>query len=95
MSHYAESGRGGRARSRFQGARGGRIALDHADLVGELSSFPLIPCPECGLARVVEGRTKKEGENHGRLFFKCARNGVSCWTLFSPLDQQLGFLYFS
>jgi hypothetical protein len=29
------------------------------------------------MARVVEGRTQKEGENHGRLYFKCARNSVS------------------
>ncbi|KAG2611007.1 hypothetical protein PVAP13_4KG118400 [Panicum virgatum] len=63
MSHYAESGRGGRARSRLQGrlesARSDRIAADHADPVGELSGFPQIPCPECGQARVIEGRTKK------------------------------------
>jgi hypothetical protein len=25
----------------------------------------------------VEGRTRKEGENKGHLYFKCARNGVS------------------
>jgi hypothetical protein len=29
------------------------------------------------MARVVEGQTQKEGENHGRLYFKCARNSVS------------------
>jgi len=65
MSHYAESGRGGRARSRLQGrlesTRSGRIAADHADPVGELSGFPQIPCPECGQAQVIEGQTKKEG----------------------------------
>ena len=84
MSHYAESERGGRTRSRVQGGRSGHIAPDNADPVGELSSFPLIPCPDCGLARVIEGRTKKEGANHGRLFFKCARNAVSCWLLCFP-----------
>jgi hypothetical protein len=29
------------------------------------------------MAQVVEGRTQMEGENHGRLYFKCARNLVS------------------
>jgi hypothetical protein len=29
------------------------------------------------MARVVEGRTQKECENHGRLYFKCARNSMS------------------
>jgi hypothetical protein len=38
--------------------------------VGELSDFLLVPCPDCGMARVVEGRTQKEGEKHGRLYFQ-------------------------
>ncbi|CAD6245037.1 unnamed protein product [Miscanthus lutarioriparius] len=78
MSHFIESSRGGRARSRLQGARGNCIGSEHGvvlDPVGELSGFPLIPCVDCSLARVVEGRTKKDGDNHGRLYFKCARNG--------------------
>jgi hypothetical protein len=29
------------------------------------------------MAQMVEGRTQKEGENHGRLYFKCERNSVS------------------
>jgi hypothetical protein len=29
------------------------------------------------MARVVEGQTQKEGGNHDRLYFKCARNSVS------------------
>jgi hypothetical protein len=29
------------------------------------------------MARVVEGQTQKEGENHSRLYFKCARNSLS------------------
>jgi len=93
MSQYAESSRG--ARSRLQGARSGLVAPNHADPVGELSGFPLIQCPECGLVRVVEGRTKKFGENHGRLFFKCARNGVRFWLIvLFPHDQQLVFEYY-
>ncbi|CAO2047580.1 unnamed protein product [Urochloa humidicola] len=47
------------------------------DPVSELSGFPLVRCPQCGLARVVEGRTKKDTENHGRLYFKCPRNGFT------------------
>jgi hypothetical protein len=60
--------------------QGCRSSCNHSiglDLVGELSGFSLVPCPDCGMARVVEGRTQKEGENHGRLYFKCARNSVS------------------
>ncbi|CAD6223705.1 unnamed protein product [Miscanthus lutarioriparius] len=77
MTHYAESSGGGRARSRLQGGRSTRIHSIDFDPVGELSGFPLIVYPECGLDRVVEGRTKKEGENQGRLYFKCARNTYS------------------
>jgi hypothetical protein len=47
------------------------------DPVSELSGFPLVPFPDCGMARVMEGRTQKEGENHIRFYFKCARNLVS------------------
>ena len=75
LSHYAESS--ARARSRVQGARSSRIASVCVDPIGELSGFPLIPCPDSGLTRVVEGRTKKDGDNHGRPYFKCATNGVS------------------
>jgi hypothetical protein len=77
MSHYAGSSGGEHARSRVQGCRS---SLNHSiglDPVGELSGFPLVPCPDCGMNRVVEGQTRKEGENHGRLYFKCARNSVS------------------
>ena len=75
LSHYAESS--ARVRSRVQGAQNSRITSVCVDLVGELSGFTLIPCPDYDLARVVEGRTKKDGDNHGHLYFKCARNGVS------------------
>jgi hypothetical protein len=61
------------ARSRLEASRG----IPASDPVGDLSGFPLIPCPDCGVAQVVEGRTKKDGQNHGRLYFKCARNAVS------------------
>jgi hypothetical protein len=52
-------------------------SLHRWDPVGDLSGFPLVPCPDCGVARVVEVRTQKEGENLGRLYFKFARNSVS------------------
>ena len=67
MSHFAESSGGGRARSRLQGARSTRIGSEHSvvpDPVGEISGFLLIPCPDCDLAQVVEGQTKKDGDNH-------------------------------
>jgi hypothetical protein len=77
MSHYADSSGGARARSRVQGCRSNCNHSISLDPVSELSGFPLVPCPDCGMARVVEGRTQKEGENHGCLYFKCARNSVS------------------
>lgn len=43
--------------------------------LGEESGLPLIPCPDCGLARVIERRSMKEGKNHLRVYFKCLRNG--------------------
>ena len=90
MDYYLESSGGGRVRSRLHGGSSTRIALVGLDPIGELSGFPLIPCPDCHLARVVEGRTKKGNENHGRLYFKCARNGVS-GLLYFPKLAQLGF----
>jgi hypothetical protein len=77
MSHYANSSGGARARSRVQGCRSSRNHSVGLDPVNELSGFPLVPCLDCGMAQVVEGWTQKEGENHGRLYFKCARNSVS------------------
>jgi hypothetical protein len=64
-------------RSWVQGCLSSRNHSIDLDPVGELSGFPLVPCPDCGMARVVEGRMQKEGENHSRLYFKCARNSVS------------------
>jgi hypothetical protein len=77
MLHYADSSGGARARSRVQGFRSSRNHSIGLDPVGEVSGFPLVPCPDCGIARVKEGRTLMEGENHGRLYFKCARNSMS------------------
>jgi hypothetical protein len=77
MLHYADSSGGARARSRVQGCWSSRNHSIGLDPVGELSGFPLVPCPDYGMARVVEGRTQKEGENHSRLYFKCVRNSVS------------------
>ncbi|XP_039823358.1 uncharacterized protein LOC120685476 [Panicum virgatum] len=42
---------------------------------GKESGLPLIECPDCGLARVIELRAKKDTVNNGRTFFKCPRNG--------------------
>jgi hypothetical protein len=77
LLHYADSSGGARARSKVQGCRSSRNHSIGLDSVGELSGFPLVPCLDCVMAWVVEGRTQKEGENHGRLYFKCARNSVS------------------
>ena len=47
--------------------------------VGKETGLPLIVCPDCDLARVIELRVVKlESQNKGRIFFKCPRNGVSC-----------------
>jgi hypothetical protein len=62
MSHYADSSGGARARSRVQGCWSRRNHSIGLDPVGELSGFPLVPCPDCGMARVVEGRMQKEGK---------------------------------
>ena len=87
MEHYSESSGGGCVRSRLHGGPSTYIASVGLDPIGELSGFPLIPCPDCHLARVMEGRTKNDSENHGRLYFKCARNGVSCLLDFPKLAQ--------
>jgi hypothetical protein len=86
MSHYTDSSGGARVRSRVQGCRSSRNNSIGLDLVGELSGFPLVPCSDCVMARVVEGRMQKEGENHSRLYFKCARNLVSSMLCLSNLS---------
>jgi hypothetical protein len=77
MSLYADSPGGACARSKVQGCRSSRNHSIGLDPVGELSGFPLVPCLDYGMARVVEGRMQMEGENHDRLYFKSARNSVS------------------
>jgi hypothetical protein len=72
--------------SRVQGCRSSRNHSIGLDPVGELSCFPLVPCSDCGMARVVEGRTQKEGEKHDRLYFKCPRNSVSSLLCFPNLS---------
>jgi hypothetical protein len=79
----SDSSGGACARSRVQGCRSSRNHSIVLDPSGELSGFSLVPCSDCGMARVVEGWTQKEGENHGRIYFKCARNLVSS-LLFLP-----------
>jgi hypothetical protein len=68
---------GAHARSRVQGCHSSRNHSIGLDPVSELSGFPLVPCPDCGMAWVVEGWTQKEGENHCHLYLKCARSSVS------------------
>jgi hypothetical protein len=77
MSHYANLSGGARVWSRVQGCQSSCNHSIGLDPVGELSGFPLVPCPDYGMAQVGEGRTQKEGENHSRLYFKRARNSVS------------------
>jgi hypothetical protein len=77
MSHYTDSSGGARVRSRVRCCRSSCNHSIGLDPVGELSGFPLVPFPDCGMARAVEGRTRKEGENHGHLYFKCVRNSMS------------------
>jgi hypothetical protein len=77
MSHYADSPGGARVMSMVQGCRRSHNHSIGLDPVSELREFPLVPCPDCGMARVMEERTQKEGENHSHLYFKCARNSVS------------------
>jgi hypothetical protein len=55
MSHYADSFGGARVRSRVQGCRSSRNHSISLDPVSELSGFPLVPCPDYGMAQVVEG----------------------------------------
>jgi hypothetical protein len=54
-----------------------RLHLEEFPL-GDETGLPLIPCPDCGLARVAETCLGKETtKNYLRVFFKCPRNGVS------------------
>ena len=77
MSHRAESSSASRSGRRQE--RGCSSTRVHAVAypTGKESGLPLIECPDCGLARVIELRAKKDTVNNGRTFFKCPRNGVS------------------
>lgn len=44
---------------------------------GKETGLPLMICPDCKQARIIELRVVKETPNKGRIFFKCPRNGVS------------------
>jgi len=48
-----------------------------SDHVGEETGLPLVICPRCKLARVIERWSMKENPNLGHVYFKCQRNGVS------------------
>jgi hypothetical protein len=44
-------------------------------LFGEETGFPLIQCPYCKRARLVERRTQQDSPlNYGRIYIKCPRN---------------------
>jgi hypothetical protein len=46
--------------------------------LGKETGLPLIPCPDCGMVRVIERRSGKDTtENYLHVFFKCPRNSVS------------------
>jgi hypothetical protein len=90
MSNWASSaspsGGGGTGASRMlqrlPPESSSRLHLEEYPL-GKETGLPLIPCPECGLARVIERRSEKETtENYLRVYFKCPRNGVSIALLF-------------
>jgi hypothetical protein len=50
-----------------------RLHLEYP--LGEETGLPLIPCPDCGLVKVIERRSTKEtSKNHLRVYFKCLRN---------------------
>ena len=76
-SQRAESSSASRALRRQE--RGGSSVRVHvvAYPVGKETRLPLIQCPDCHLARVIELRVKQDTPNKGRSFFKCPRNGVS------------------
>ena len=78
MAQRADSSSSGASRAtRRQGTGVSSVCEQHP--VGKETGLPLIVCPDCDLARVIELRVVKlESQNKGRIFFKCSRNGVSC-----------------
>ena len=54
-----------------------RLHLEEFPL-GDETGLPLIPCPDCRLARVIERRSGKDTtKNYLLVFVKCPCNGVS------------------
>ena len=77
MSHRAESSSASRSVRRQE--RGASSMRTHAVAypTGKEPELPLIECPNCNVARVIELCAKKDTPSNGRTFFKCPRNGVS------------------
>lgn len=86
MAQRADSSSSSASRAtRRQGRGVSSVCEQHP--VGKETGLPLIVCPDCDLARVIEVRVvKPESQNKGRIFFKCPRNGVSC-EFFSIFNQ--------
>ena len=76
MSHWIPSSRGSTTSNMMHGQSSSWTTDWLLDLVGEETSLPLVICPCCKLARVIERRSTKENLNLGRVYFKCQRNGV-------------------
>ena len=76
-SQRVESSSASRALRRQE--RGGSSVRVHAVAypIDKETGLPLIQCPDCHLARVIELRVKQDTPNKGQSFFKCPRNGVS------------------
>lgn len=82
------------ASRRMHGDRSSRTADLVSVPVGEETGLPLVPCPDCKLARVIERRSKKENHNLGRVYFKCPRDGVSFFVSSLVILAMLGLIFF-
>jgi hypothetical protein len=65
MLRYTDSSVGARVRSRVQSCRSSRNHSIGLDPISKLRGFSLVPCPDCGMARVVEGQTSSGGHSTG------------------------------
>ncbi|XP_039845532.1 uncharacterized protein LOC120705065 [Panicum virgatum] len=75
MAQRADSSSSSASRATRRQGRG-VSSLCEQHLVGKETGLPLIVCPDCDLARVIELRVVKlESQNKGRIFFKYPRNG--------------------
>ena len=82
MAHRAESSSSSAGRATRRQGRG-MSSVCELHPVGKETGLPLILCPNCELARVIELRVvKMDTPNKGRCFFKCPRNGV-CFVVFA------------